>query len=1365
MYINHEVIKHNHIDTNNSEDVFYDCEPYTLWPGHNDDEHAAVDDIINQPQTALAEDLKIALTNLLKIAVSHEASRFSMNMGLDIPQAVFNTAWCLYNAITARQSISTVLEAGLPLCINAILSHSQFLVSVSVYVRDYIEEQLGPSLTGALDIGADNILTHNSYLFFGALALASKYYCDGGNERQPQRRCLNLPVAIARLFNKACQYWQGLCVASGVHQRQPTDEGGRMLLNPTEKTQQALGRNLARQWARQSHYNQLRAERAAEQFYGISAKTGSAASRARVEINAQPRPRIPPVRCPRLSVARDTGEVTDCLPGTRAPHLLTITPSFSRGLAGFSLPRLSLLPMTAAAPILDATPAKQIITALAPERDTPAHKSDILINRHLQQAFPTITRIVTAWLNQEIKTRYLLDIKTEECWVLYFDRPYPDREPTYGRSQIAVITQSMPLTEYVINNFFSKECQDLNSVDKYQGIYFTERPEPMLRHHSQAAIKPSQIIELLNNMDIASRYLTALDVYWRENKPYHVIANIINILTHLSIEQTSLADSVVAIILHALGLEKNDQLRVRVKLFDINGYPATDMVVFSMTGENMLILYQPRGVRHFWVFNGINDLRNWVIEQCRNETQRIDIASHFTLQDRVDGMSLFGFYSWGVDRWLAHAGAYPDRIMTLNESLSEPCHLALGNRQQARSLSDAAKLGYASHQGLWTLAATALDISANLFAMPLVPFVPLAAQTNKTDGVAKNFLRMAQYAGDQGDTVKRALSILASVLSEIMPYDEKGAIQPALSLNFTLAEYFHIVHTDIALWKTMPEATSGEKRLVKRLSVYPLGYRRVLQTHQHGTTDNHFTLSLMTKDGLRRDDIIAIRMYKAALPIRFNSRLQLFEVYDIDHISKAGYPVYMFVTNNITHWQFGRVTDTRSNVVGESEVIMADYAFVSVRLFDLIMENIDNLCAKVKSLTPINSQGLAQDALGHSYLKVGIHYIKIEIDAERNHYYLGDRDACYLLIIYDGKLKKFTLYLTPEQKLSALYNQLAAHENDQFKSTNISLSYRSGYRGANEQEYFSAMVADNIILDAGVKEIICYGLLPHEIVTHPEATVLASRLKNVMSACRHIIMDMMNTSECVRQAFLMDTIYTLIRVKNPDKDIFRAKNIIRFNELLEKMLDIIEQHIADKFSRIWLARFHQSETIVMTVHGDPLKRLWVSAGDGDNESASPSQWYRARFCRYGCSELPPAQNIAILDRVNLINGTHAGRNYAAQYQHENFKSIINRLWAGEMTEGEVNFLISLPEVTAVKNYLLMTDRELARKLFRKKATVRMAMIFRNADLFCELLAHLHRGMNNGHPQIRHHQDPWLMSLLFAVAFHATGPATSAPARV
>lgn len=1363
MYINFEVIKHDHTEINNSEDIFFDCEPCIRWPDHNNNEYTAIDDIIYQPKAALAEDLKIALTSLVKIAVSHEAGRFCMKIGLGIPQAVFNTAWCLYNSITNRQSISTVLEAGLPWCINAILSHSHFLVSVSVYLKDYIEEQFGPSLTGALDIGTDNILTDNSYLFFGALALAGKYYCDGWNEQQPQRRYLTLPIALARLFNKACQCWHVLCAASGGDKRPPADDTGRMLLSLTEKTQQAAGRNLSRQWARQTNGSQLMAERAAEHFYGISAVTGSAMSRTRIKAGRQAIPHMSPIRPTCLNETPGAGGgPRSFLSKTRAPHPHAIVRSIWRALTGFSLPRFSLLPMAAAAIIPVATPLRRIVTAVAPPRDTPVHSGDILLNGHLRQAFPAIKRMVMTLLNREIKAGFDLEITTEECRVLNFDRAYPDRGPTVGISQIAVITQSMPLTDYVINTLFNNEYKDFNSVDAYEGIYCTTPPQPLLRHHSQVAVKPSQIIQLVNNMNIVSPYFAALENYWRENKSYHVIANIMNILTQLRIEQTFLTDNVIAIMLHALGLENNDRLRVMARLFDINGYPATDMVVLSVAGQNMQILYQPRGARHFRVFNGISELRDWVVTQCRNETLRKDIASHFALQDRVDGVSLFGFGAWGVDRWLAHAGDYPERIMTLNESLSVPFHEALGNRQQARSLSDAAKLGHASHQDLWTLAATALNISDNLFATPLIPSAPQAADVHKTGGGANNLLNMAPYAGDRGGKVNRASAILASVLSEIIPHDDKGAFQPSLSFNFTLEEYFHIVSTDIALWNTMPEATSGEERLVASLSVHPQGYRRILQTHQQGTTDNHFTLSLTTTDGQRRDDITAIRMYKAVLPIRFNNILKVYEVYDIEHVKTAGYPVYMSLINNITHWQFGRVTDSHLKTLAESEVSMADYAFVSVRLFDVIMENIDNLCAKVKSLTPVNSQGVTLDALGNSYLKVGIHYIKIQRNVINNHFYLGYRDAFHLLVIYDDSQRKFILSLNAELTLAALYNQLAVDENDRFKSANMSLSYRDGYRGSNEQQYFGAMVADKIIVDAGVKEIICYGLLPHEIFTHPESTSLTTRLKGAMNSCRHILMDLLNASEREQRIFFHETIFTQIKAKNPEQDHFRKKNIQRVLELLEKMLAIIQQHIDDKFSRVWVARFNQTDSVVMAVHADPLKRLWVNAEY--NESQSPPQRFHARFCRYGCHELPPAGNIAILERINPDNGSFTAGNYAAQYQHENFTSIIKRLWDGEMTIDEIKFLISLPQASRVNNYTLMTDKELALALFQRKAAARMAMILNNPDVFCQLLAHLHRHMNTGHPPIRHHQDPWLMSVFFATAFYAAGPSASAPAQ-
>ncbi|NDL63520.1 hypothetical protein GRH90_12280 [Enterobacteriales bacterium SAP-6] len=1299
------------------------------------------------------------------MAISHEANRFSGKMGWGIPLAVFDSACSIYHVVKNRQDISTVLASSLPLCVNYMLSRSNHLFPLAGYLKEYIEGHLGPTLNGLLNYGTDRITTENGYLLLGVLALVSQYYCKGWDVPQPHRTSLKIPAMLAGVFTTACQCWQSLCAASAAQGEEQADDFGRIILNPMEKKQQAAGRLLARHWVRMHHNNQIEAERTAESYYAIGKVSGRDHA-ARDIIPPRPiRPghhRAPPVSAGRRAAFTDLGDNSGWLPdyGLRLspPYALE---SLRRSLSGFSLPHFSLphfslLPGAAAA---DIAPGKTrptgIVTVKATGYPPRAAANDAGLNRYLRDAFPSLKNIVAARVKQQVKAKFGVELAVEKGWLHYFNTAYRDQESITGWSHIADITHSLTLADYILNHLFDKDYDEIHSVDRYAGLYYTDRPVPTFTHKPQVAVKPSQLVQLVNEMDIITPYLSALDAYWQHNHKQHNIANIINILTHLRAEQSQLTDRIIGIILHGLGLENEGGHQTTLHLFDINGYQATDMFVINVTGDNTVILYLPHGLRHFRIFDGVGGLRRWIIKHCKDPAQRKEIAIHFALRERMDGKSLFG--KWGVDRWLAHIDDYPDRVMLLDQPVGGPLHAILGRRQRARAASDAEKLAQPCLQALWAVAKTIGNITDILYVNPLVPFSAAQPANDNKYTARHSPLYISRHAVPRGDTVSRALWILRATLGEILPRDDAGYAQPAANIKLSVNQFFHIANEDIKLWQTLPDATPGEERILAKLAVYPQGYTRRMMTNLLGKSQSHFTISLMLKNGRRRDDVTAIRIYHSVLPLRFNNKLKFYEVYDINHHPRPGYPVYMENINGSVHWQFGRVTDSRFKTVITNTVAMADYAFVSIRLFKHVMVNMDKLCCKGKSLSPINSLGIAQDAQRISYLKIGIHYIKIENLAQGGHYLLGFKDAYHLFIRFNDALKKFILSISnmeffPQHPVPGGVNPALPAK------TPVAPDYRRGYGGTPVLNDSLILTADKMMLNAGVTQIMVYGLSQQDIPANPPYNAMAMQLGDALISCRHILRDLLYAAERQEQQFLVDNLFSVLRAKDPDPET-RRKAMDWFNKGLENTLDVIQRHIDERFSRIWVAQFDKPRIAVLALRADPLKRIIINGGH--HGRASPQDKFNIHFCRYGCGELSPDQDFATLGQAVDGSGANGGEQYAARYNSVDFPSVIRRLWSGDMTQGEINFLISLPQAEQVKHYFLLTDRELAQQLFRKKVTARIAMITRNADLFCQLLAHLHQAMNAGHPFHRHNQDPWLMAMLFSAAFHALTPASPA----
>ena len=163
-----------------------------------------------------------------------------------------------------------------------------------------------------------------------------------------------------------------------------------------------------------------------------------------------------------------------------------------------------------------------------------------------------------------------------------------------------------------------------------------------------------------------------------------------------------------------------------------------------------------------------------------------------------------------------------------------------------------------------------------------------------------------------------------------------------------------------------------------------------------------FSITLTLSDGQRRENITAIRIFNKILPLRFNTQLQSYEVFDIHHEDQPGYPV---CHNNKNNWQFGRLIG--HDYHDRWAVSMAVYSNVSIRLYEKLIAHLNELCKSVADLTPANSLGVAQDANGADYLIIKNHYFKMIKTPEDGVFLVRGDSNIELKIKFDSKKKKF----------------------------------------------------------------------------------------------------------------------------------------------------------------------------------------------------------------------------------------------------------------------------------------------------------------------------------------------------------------------
>ncbi|WP_413736839.1 dermonecrotic toxin domain-containing protein [Sodalis sp. RH21] len=860
-------------------------------------------------------------------------------------------------------------------------------------------------------------------------------------------------------------------------------------------------------------------------------------------------------------------------------------------------------------------------------------------------------------------------------------------------------------------------------------------------HHAFPIVSPSVPAATAGQQEPIAAYTRALDGYWQHNHEYHRLGTLLNVLTQLYAARDVLTERSTITLSRHLGLDIGSADRSTLHLFDINGYQATDLLVFNLTHNENYILFLPHATVHFRVFDGLPALRQWIIDHCANETGREEIARHFALNERMDGSTLLG--KWGVDRWLTHIYEYPGRIFQRNEPLTQDWQDILTNRQRSRCASDAEWLTPSGAAALRQTGKTTIYHAATLFAQPLVPYIAPRLAINHGIIDANATMGEACGPGAGHSALGCALTLLSATLGEMLPRDAAGDLVSTAAARPDIAGYIQIVNHEIALWQAMSPPTAVEMRILAPLAVTPEGYKRQTFIWPQDKLHTHLSISLTLANGRRKAEVMAIRIHYALVPLRYNDRLKLYEIYDINHSHRPGYPVYIAPPPDNGQWRFGRATDERHIRHRHGEIPMANYDFVSVRLFNLIMNNLDSLCCKVKALSPINSLGIAQSPAGRAYLKLGTHYINIKKLAGGNIYLLGTPERFHLRVALERKIQKFVLL--PENSIAAAIPAITIAAG-----INATLGYRQGFRHSDEEQCRRALAADEIMRKAGVRDIIYYGLTPLETQNNTSHMVLALTVKTALATTAHLLRDLLYSTGRAEQSRLTQTVYSSLKLHGAS-DKLRQKTLRLINQGMEKMLALIDSHTADEFSRLWLAAFRQEDIDILAIKTDPLARIMIHSRSGDRAGGKPAK-REIRFCRFACHEIPDDGGIAALGTATGRIDTLAPGSDTPQDEGEDFPAAFGRLWNGKMTQNEVNFLIGQPQVHKINNSPLLTDRELARQLFRHRAVPRIAMIVEHADLFSLLLLHLHRTVNAERGDSQH--DRWVKTLLFATAFQS-----------
>ncbi|WP_367714415.1 DUF6543 domain-containing protein (plasmid) [Nitratireductor sp. GISD-1A_MAKvit] len=260
---------------------------------------------------------------------------------------------------------------------------------------------------------------------------------------------------------------------------------------------------------------------------------------------------------------------------------------------------------------------------------------------------------------------------------------------------------SVSLTDLLLQNF-GADKQNLLSTDLnvYEGVYTKGADEKFYGAANEFKASVADLRDAIWKEDFQCRVLSKLRLFWENHKEKVAVLAKIQFATsaieaaqqsRLSFSGLSMvmrgagagSDPLLAAIAAGVGTETNHD--VKTLTFDINGYPASDIVRF-VGPKGRTVLYIPGETPAFHEFENSKALELWVRREAGTPEKRARLEHHFSLYDLQDGL----WYT-GVENGLKKLGA--NQWLTGINSSSLPYSADpfadIVENMQRRSLSDA----------------------------------------------------------------------------------------------------------------------------------------------------------------------------------------------------------------------------------------------------------------------------------------------------------------------------------------------------------------------------------------------------------------------------------------------------------------------------------------------------------------------------------------------------------------------------------------------------------------------------------------------------------------------------------------------------
>ncbi len=428
--------------------------------------------------------------------------------------------------------------------------------------------------------------------------------------------------------------------------------------------------------------------------------------------------------------------------------------------------------------------------------------------------YPNLFKVAADEIKKAIIKKTGLSVEPDKTYFHRFTSAENDPASVTGwHHDSATPIESRTLTECVLYNFSADARDNMDVVDQMTGIYnVSALSKGSFGGENQVPIKPSTVANLIIEMDFFNLYINKLNKYWRTDIPEYIFWA--QFLLEMS-WPTHSNKNYTGLFLQAFGLIPNVKTAIKKYLFDINGFKATDIIIFSFDDSLHYGMYVPGKPGGIFYFHTLEAMKKWFIKNCMKKSGREIIASHFSIDARQDGNFFDGINSWldffGED---VDAINYVDRIWWKRDEITDDLVRYIVMQQKNRALSDADSLIKSNAEVRRDMAMKYFSIMNMLLPNPVTPFVSLGLDIDKMVNGDDEAERKQAARFVLGDGINVALTALGGLLEGRMSivYNE-GADFRFSGIPVSEQLKNEMYHIDSAGSRTSGETFSLEKTL------------------------------------------------------------------------------------------------------------------------------------------------------------------------------------------------------------------------------------------------------------------------------------------------------------------------------------------------------------------------------------------------------------------------------------------------------------------------------------------------------------------------------------------------------------------------